>query len=128
MKNIEYNAGEIVELAIRRQEFSISELSRCLHVNRRTLYNWFTKKDLHPELILQIGKVINYNFYPDFEIGFFGLCHEEEVKSNARHTQKIPEDLVFYWMGKYINLLEEYKGLLRKRNSQKADSYTVAGE
>lgn len=121
---MENNAGEIVELAIRRQEISITELSRRLHVNRRTLYNWFTKNDLHPDLILQIGRMINYDFYPHFERGFFGFDSDQEVITQTQYTQQMPEDRAFYWMGKYINLLEEYKGLLRKDSFKKSDAYT----
>ena len=121
---MENNAVEIVELAIRRQEISITELSRRLHVNRRTLYNWFTKNDLHPDLILQIGRMINYHFYPHFESGFFGFDSDQEVITQTQYTQQMPEDRAFYWMGKYINLLEEYKGLLRKDSFKKSDAYT----
>lgn len=122
MEKHEIHAGEIVELAIRRKEMSISEVSRYLHVNRRTLYNWFTKRELHPELILQIGRAINYNFHPHFESGFFGLGHEEELRSKIPDAPQMSEDLAFYWMGKYINLLEEYKGLLRKASPKKSDT------
>ncbi|MEJ2902453.1 hypothetical protein [Pedobacter panaciterrae] len=125
---MEYNAGEIVELAIRRQEINITELSRRLHVNRRTLYNWFTKNDLHPDLILQIGRIINYDFHPHFESGFFGFEPEQELNAQVRNAEQMPADLAFYWMGKYINLLEEYKGLLRKESFKKSDTFTAVDQ
>jgi len=123
---MEYNAGEIVELAIRRQEFSITELSRRLGVNRRSLYNWFTRKDLHPDLILQIGRIINYDFYPHFENGFFGFDREHALTMQVPKTHQMPEDLTFYWMGKYIDLLEEYKGLLAKGKSKNPEAFTAS--
>jgi len=123
MKTMECNAGEIVELAIRRQEISITELSRRLQVNRRTLYNWFAKKDLPSELIIQIGRAINYNFCPDFDSRFFGLIHEQQWNDHANNLPQTGEDLVLYWMNKYIGLLEEYRELMRKSGSRKTSTY-----
>lgn len=111
---MELNAGEIVELAVRRKNVNISELSRRLHINRRTLYNWFRQKKLHTDVICEIGKVINYDFSNDFEEEFRQLTGKDDLMVlNVDHRLN-PPDSVYYWMEKYIALLEDYKKLVRK--------------
>ncbi|WP_291401634.1 helix-turn-helix domain-containing protein [Daejeonella sp.] len=102
------NNGEIVEHVIRRNNISISELSRRLRVSRRSIYNWFTQKNLSFDIILQIGEVLDYDFSSDFPDKLNGR------KSN--HTQAYQGDMHMndfqnsanYWRNKYINLLEKY--------------------
>lgn len=110
---MKHNAGEIVELAVRRQNVNISELSRQLHVHRRTLYNWFGQKKLHTDVIFEIGKVINYDFSSDFEGELVGMGYKEEPNHKGDiHTDQ--SNSVYYWMEKYITLLEDYKKLAQK--------------
>jgi len=108
---MEHNAGEIVELAVRRRNVNISDLSRRLRVNRRTLYNWFGQRKLHTEVIVEIGKAIGYDFSNDFEgeLVFFKEPNfpKQQVSSEQQNT-------VYYWMEKYINLLEDYKKMQLK--------------
>ena len=58
--------GFILESAIRRQGFSAHDISRALRSNRRMVYNWFSQRDLDPEVIKKIGNAINYDFSEDF--------------------------------------------------------------
>jgi predicted transcriptional regulator len=102
------NNGEIVEHVIRRNNISISELSRRLRVSRRSIYNWFTQKNLSFDIILQIGEVLDYDFSSDFPDKLNGR------KSNS--SQIYPGDIQMhdiqnsanYWRNMYINLLEKY--------------------
>lgn len=111
---MEHNAGEIVELAVRRKNVNISELSRRLRVNRRTLYNWFSQKKLHTEVIIEIGKAIDYDFSRDFEGELAGLTYMEDLPAYNRDMNSDHSNSVYYWMEKYITLLEDYKKLVRK--------------
>ena len=111
---MEHNAGEIVELAVRRKNVNISELSRRLRVNRRTLYNWFSQKKLHTEVIIEIGKAIDYDFSRDFEGELAGLAYMEDLPAYNRDMSSDHSNSVYYWMEKYITLLEDYKKLVRK--------------
>lgn len=113
---MERNAGEIVELAVRRQNVNISDLSRRMHVNRRTLYNWFKQRKLHTDVILEIGKAINHDFSADFQNSFMGMgcLTEHKDEPSANHS-----DSVYYWMEKYISLLEDYKRLAQKESHHK---------
>ncbi len=105
------NNGEIVELVIRRNNISISELSRRLHVSRRSIYNWFTQKNLSFDIICKIGEVLDYDFSRDFPEKFNGR--------NTTGMREILTDLeldnyqnsAHYWRTKYINLLEKYTGV-----------------
>lgn len=109
------NAGEIVELAVRRQNVNISELSRQMHVNRRTLYNWFQQKELEMDVIVRIGSIINYDFSGDFHNDHkicrydFSTAQQLEISFN---TGKHSPDSTYYWMEKYSELLRDYKKLL----------------
>jgi transcriptional regulator with XRE-family HTH domain len=112
------NAGEIVEHAVRRQNVNISELSRRMKVNRRTLYNWFQQKSLNADVICGIGQVINYDFSKDFN----DELNSSAVKGSARilnvksDRDSKNSETVYYWMEKYIALLEDYKKLLQESN------------
>jgi plasmid maintenance system antidote protein VapI len=115
------NAGEIVEHAVRRQNVNISELSRRMKVNRRTLYNWFQQKSLNADVICGIGQVINYDFSKDFN----DELHSSALKGSARmfnmksdRESRNNTETVYYWMEKYIALLEDYKKLLQDSNYQ----------
>lgn len=115
---MEINAGEIVEHAVRRQNVNISELSRKMNVNRRTLYNWFQQKSLNADVICGIGEVINYDFSKDFQHEL--KLHSSKVthKSKRMGRQKSQPAETAYWMEKYILLLEDYRILLQKFSAE----------
>lgn len=108
---MELNNGAIVEHAIRRQNVNISELSRRMKVNRKTLYNWFQNKKLDTEVIRKIGQVINYDFSNDLHISL-SQDAENDFAEKAGIQSDSP-DSIYYWMEKYISLLEDYKRLLK---------------
>lgn len=110
------NAGEIVEHAVRRQNVNISELSRRMKVNRRTLYNWFQQKSLNADVICGIGQVINYDFSKDFndELNSASLKGSARMLSVKSDRDGKNSETVYYWMEKYIALLEDYKKLLQE--------------
>ncbi|PST83240.1 hypothetical protein C7T94_11650 [Pedobacter yulinensis] len=109
------NAGEIVELAVRRQNVNISELSRKMNVNRRTLYNWFQQRRLSAEVVHNIGRMIQHDFSKDFTgEKQIPLIERPQENSPSRQSGDMERsDAIFYWMEKYIRLLEEYKNLLQ---------------
>jgi len=115
---MQHNAGEIVELAVRRQNINISQLSKRLNVNRRTLYNWFRQKKLHSDVIMEIGKAIHYDFSKDFEGELICLGYDQDLDTPQIQESSNDANAVFYWMEKYIALLEDYKRLVRKQGTQ----------
>ena len=116
MKTQVTQRGEIVELTIRRNNISISELSRKLNVSRRSIYNWFTQKSLSIDIICKIGEVIKHDFSKDFPEIFnqsMDLPDSRDVKS---YTAADDYESVNYWRNKYINLLEKHNDFLSHHN------------
>lgn len=116
MKTKVTQRGEIVELTIRRNNISISELSRKLNVSRRSIYNWFTQKSLSIDIICKIGEVIKHDFSKDFPEIFnqsMDLPDSRDIKS---YTAADDYESVNYWRNKYINLLEKHNDFLSHHN------------
>lgn len=110
--------GEILERIVRRDRMGISELSRKLTVSRRTIYNWFGQDRLSHEVIWQIGNLLGQDLSISFpDIFPNGNSH---ITANAdSSTQPAAEpNSVYFWMNKYIHLLEKYNDLL---NSEEQD-------
>jgi predicted transcriptional regulator len=59
---MEKHYGQILELVIRKQGFSISELARLANVNRKCIYKWFDQKHLKAEIIYRVGELIDHDF------------------------------------------------------------------
>ncbi len=110
------NKGEIVELVIRRNNLSISELSRRLHVSRRSIYNWFEQSDLSLDVICKIGEVLNH----DFSLDFPDLFNMNKLKFldnlNQDFQEEINQNSVNYWRNKYISLLEKHNEILSEHS------------
>ena len=102
------NKGEIVELVIRRNNLSISELSRRLHVSRRSVYNWFEQKDLSIDIICKVGDVLDYDFSSDFPDLFTRRKSRIISQMDQDFTLEPQQNSVNYWRNKYINLLEKH--------------------
>ena len=107
------NNGEIVELVIRRNNLSISELSRRLHVSRRSIYNWFTQRNLSYDIIYKIGEALNYDFSSDFPDMFTGKESQLIKHINADKNIDFNQNSAIFWRNKYINLLEKHNEILR---------------
>lgn len=108
------NVGQVIEEVIRKDHVKISELSRKLHVSRRTIYNWFVQEKLSFDIICKIGIAIKHDFSKEFPDDFARIDHE--IGADKEETTNI----VFpgsagYWMNKYIILLEKYSELLSHR-------------
>lgn len=107
--------GEIIERTIRRNGYSISELSRLMSVNRRSIYNWFNQSKFKTDIIFKIGCALKH----DFSVEFPELFSSEEF-TKAFSQSKFSADInvfeevekINYWKDKYINLLEDYNQIL----------------
>ena len=109
--------GKIIERVVRRDHIRISELSRKLHVSRRTIYNWFNQDTLSFEIICKIGSAIMHDFSKEFPEEFARIDNEIGDNMNAfansdPMSASAPSGSVEYWMNKYIKLLEKYNELL----------------
>ncbi|RQO64355.1 hypothetical protein DBR40_25800 [Pedobacter sp. KBW01] len=108
--------GEILERLIRKDRMGISELSRKLKVSRRTIYNWFSQERINQEIIWQVGSLLGQDLstaFPDF----FPVSPFDRIKDQTTEIAKSDQadsNTVYFWMNKYILLLEKYNGLLGK--------------
>lgn len=100
--------GQIVELTIRKQGFSISELARLANINRKCVYNWFNQKYLKPEIIHRIGGFINH----DFSVEFPELFTAEDFIPDLNDSLIPDAEGKVMWKDRYIDLLEKYNHLL----------------
>ena len=109
------HSGEIVELAVRRKGICISELSRRMHVNRRSIYNWFQQKNLPPPNIRKIGLVIRHDFSKEFPEYFvpadFAISEQSDLFINNNCCNGA--DRINNWQKKYQTLLNDFNSYLR---------------
>jgi lambda repressor-like predicted transcriptional regulator len=99
--------GEIIEKAVRESGFPIAELARRMKKSRRTLYNMFENPYIPIEEVLQIGKIIHYDFSDLFTDMSKTANMVEEPNAHYGDSSN-------YWKDKYIALLEKYNALLEK--------------
>lgn len=111
---MEKHHGKIVEYRVRKNGYSISDLARSTQVNRRSIYNWFTQKDLKTSTIHKIGCVLRH----DFSLEFPELFSSDDFKQvyRAQQSYKSSDQYLFeepeIWKNKYIDLLERYNQIL----------------
>ncbi|MBL4678625.1 MAG: helix-turn-helix transcriptional regulator [Mucilaginibacter sp.] len=106
--------GQIIEYIVRKNGYSISDLARNTHVNRRSIYNWFNQKHLKADIIFNIGCVLRHDFSQEFPelfvsddfkvISKVGQIHLPQV--NTTHSENE------FYKDKYLSLLERYNDLL----------------
>lgn len=107
------HVGELIEELIRVNQLSISEVARKMHVNRRSVYNWFKQKSIRPYILHRICTVLAY----DFSIELPKVIKEEQTKMGNSEDMVVPDKAVesktvSYWKNKYIYLLEKYNEVL----------------
>lgn len=101
-----HHHGALLADVIRRRNTNISELCRKIKVNRRTLYNWFRREKLDPEVIFRIGNVIHYDFSKEFETEFLqNKIHYSDQGSIESHFL---DKSVTYWQNKCESLMQQY--------------------
>ncbi|MDB5029393.1 helix-turn-helix domain-containing protein [Mucilaginibacter sp.] len=110
----ELHQGRILERVVRCDRMGISEIARRLHVSRRTLYNWFETKELGLDIICKIGFIIGHDFARDFPEEFAKKTNlfSGEVMADLLEPGDKPKDPIYYWMDRYIKLLEKFNELL----------------
>lgn len=115
--------GQIVERIVRRDRMGISEIARRLNVSRRTLYNWFEIEKLNIDVICKIGFVIGYDFSKEFPEEFANknnYVNGREFADNKGADQ--PKDAIYYWMDRYIQLLEKFNEILSHETKLKNEN------
>ncbi|MGM9474988.1 helix-turn-helix domain-containing protein [Pedobacter sp. GSP4] len=114
--------GEILERLVRRDRMGISELSRKLNVSRRTIYNWFGQDRIGHEVIWQVGKLLGQDLSSSFPEAFPKYSAEPSNQTADPGKQAGSDsNSVYFWMNKYIHLLEKYNDLLITEEQHESD-------
>lgn len=101
--------GEIIEKVIRDSGVPIAEVARRLNISRKTMYNFFDKKNLDNDALIKIGKVIHVDLSNSFP-QLFERLEEYPLPDLTKLREEVD-----HWKNKYIELLEEHNNLLRKK-------------
>jgi transcriptional regulator with XRE-family HTH domain len=119
--------GEILEHVVRRDRMGISELARRLNVSRRTMYNWFEMDRLSIEIIRRIGLVIGHDFSAEFPEEFAKKSDYVDGESFAdiQNSLEPPPTAVYYWMDRYIKLLEKFNSVLSHDSKLKEEGSAI---
>lgn len=119
--------GEILEHVVRRDRMGISELARRLNVSRRTMYNWFEMDRLSIEIIRRIGLVIGHDFSAEFPEEFAKKSDyvDGESFTDIQNSLDPPPTAVYYWMDRYIKLLEKFNTVLSHDSKLKGEGSAI---
>ncbi|MET3500412.1 transposase-like protein [Mucilaginibacter rubeus] len=113
--------GQILELTIRKRGYSISEISKLLNVNRRSVYNWFNQSQLKAEIIYNVGLAIKHDFsieFPeffekeDFLHQFNDINVASDLMSPADEVKNAPLSFIFNKEDFSKNDIKQIVGLL----------------
>ena len=102
--------GEILKEAVYKSGVPITELAKRMGKSRRWMYLMFENCNVSLDIVLQIGKIIHYDFAD--EIKEFSPSQKIIEKSPA--NSNIEDSEAEHWKNKYLKLLEEYNELLKK--------------
>ena len=107
--------GEIVEQAVRKSGFPITELARRMKRSRRHIYNLFENPNVPLDTILAVGKIIHHDFSKEFkELRHYNISDPELNPQDHTGEYTVETNSIEYWKNKYLLLLEKYNELLEK--------------
>jgi len=100
--------GEIIKEAVYKSGYPITELAKRMGKSRRWVYLLFENTTVSIDIMFQIGKIIHYDFSEELNTPSSNI-----FTTNEPQNTKISDEE--YWKNKYLNLLEEYNELLKKK-------------
>ncbi|MFT5778362.1 MAG: putative transcriptional regulator [Crocinitomicaceae bacterium] len=105
--------GEIIEKAIRDSGFSITRLAKQMGKSRRWVYQIFESPNVPVDYILEIGKIIHYDFTDEIkELKTYKQNMVKQLLHEPPKTFDSDKEEAEYWKDKYLNALEKYNELL----------------
>ena len=106
--------GEILLKSIRQSGIPITRIVKTLNKSRRWLYNMFEKSDVPLDTLLEVEKIISYDF--SSEIPELRNKIKEKRMSLKEDEEKIfGNNSAEFWKNKYLKLLEDYSELLKNQ-------------
>jgi plasmid maintenance system antidote protein VapI len=112
--NRDLHHGKILEKAVRKASIGISEIARKLSISRKTIYNWFETERISIVIIKKVGRAIGHDFSIDLpdEFDLEGVNLAGQPFDPASNSIDSKSDTVYYWMERYIKLLEDMNQIL----------------
>lgn len=110
--------GEIIEKAVRESGHSITKLAQKMGKSRRWVYQIFDSAVVPIDYIIEIGKIIHYDFSQDIKgIKMYGSGRPLTGVEDPRYTGKPSSEEAEHWKEKYMSLLEKYNDLLSRQKN-----------
>ena len=103
--------GEIIKEAIYTSGCTVTEIAKSIGKSRRWMYLMFENSNVSLDIVLQIGKIIHY----DFSLEIKEFSPSQKIIEKASFDSKKEDSDAEYWKNKYLNLLEEYNDLLKMK-------------
>lgn len=107
------NIGKIIEAELRRQERTVTWLSRKIHCDRRNVYDIFSRTSIDTDLLYKLSIALNTDFFTYFSTNLKQLVNQSITPPFAifPHNPRLLD-------GKYISHLCEkshHGGHIKKR-------------
>jgi predicted transcriptional regulator len=103
--------GEIIKEAVYKSGYPITELAKRIGKSRRWMYLMFENNNVSLDIVLQIGKIIHYDFAQEIKEFNPTRMSLEEPLVGFKNEENSAE----YWKNKYLKLLEDYSALLKEK-------------
>ncbi len=107
--------GEIIEKAVRESGHSITKLAQKMGKSRRWVYQIFDSAVVPIDYIMEIGKIIHYDFSQDIKL-YSPPGRNNQFANESRVFESATEESI-YWKEMYYELLEKYNVLLEEKHS-----------
>ena len=65
MAVLNLHIGRLIKTVFERSGMSVSEFARRLNCERTNIYTIFKRRTIDVELLINISKILNYNFFED---------------------------------------------------------------
>lgn len=103
--------GEIIRKAVYNSGLTITEIAKSIGKSRRWMYLMFENNTVSLDIVLQIGKIIHYDFSEEIK----EFSPSQNASNELPPSYEKEEPSAEYWKNKYLKLLEEYNELLKKK-------------
>lgn len=98
MAVLDLHIGQLIRTVFERNGMTVSEFARQLNCERTNIYTIFKRKSIDVELLINISKILKYNFFED-------VLKETDLNTKTTHDINIKlQDC----SEEKINLLKEF--------------------
>lgn len=105
--------GEIIKNAVQESGYSVTTLARKMKKSRRWMYYIFDKPNVSIDVVIEIGKIIHYDFSKDIKL-YMPTSTSTQYAQESRVFDTNTEEAL-YWKEMYYSLLEKYNTLLEQK-------------